>query len=66
MYKRGQHLQSRGGICVPVQSLHQFPPKLLGDVQQRLIREPHGVQVLINLKAKQKAGVLIQLMAAKN
>lgn len=53
MHKRRQHLQCRGGIRVPVQSFGQLPPKLLGDVQQGLIREPHGVQVLVNLKAKQ-------------
>lgn len=59
VHKRWQHLQGWCGIRVPVQSLDQLPPKLLSDVQQRLIREPHGVQVLINLKEKH-TGVLIR------
>lgn len=46
----GQHLDSSRGVCVTAESILHFPAEAVLDVLQRVVRETHGVQVLINLE----------------
>lgn len=58
----GQHLDSGRGIGVTAQPFPQLHTETGHDVSQCLIREAHGVQVLINLPQKQRmkaTGLLI-------
>ncbi len=48
-YKGGQHLDGSCRVSVSSQSVLHFPSVAGHDVAQRLIREPHGVQVFVNL-----------------
>lgn len=51
-HKGGQHLDIGGGVGVTAQATFHLPAETTHDVPQRLIRETHGVQVLINLHNK--------------
>lgn len=48
--KRGQHLHCGRGAGVPAEPVLHLPAEPVHDVLERLIGEPHGVQVLINLR----------------
>jgi len=52
--KGGQHLDSGSGIGVMAKSILHFPTEPVHDVLQCVIREAHGVQVLINLREKHR------------
>lgn len=51
----GQHLDGRSGVGVTVEPIVHLPSEPVHDVLQRLIRETHGVQVLINLRNRHRA-----------
>lgn len=48
-YKGGQHLDSSCRVGVSCQSVLHFPSEAGHDVAQSLVREPHGIQVFVNL-----------------
>lgn len=50
----GQHLDGGGGVGVTAQPVLHFPAEPVHDVLHRLIRETHGVQVLINLRTRHR------------
>lgn len=54
-HKGGQHLYCSGGVGVCSQPLLHLLPETLGHLLEGLLREPHVVEVLVNLKGREKA-----------
>lgn len=48
----GQHLDGGRGVGVTVEPVLHLPAETTHDVLQRLVRQTHGVQVLVNLKTQ--------------